>query len=69
MGQAGKKWFPLSFSQGFYTVYRNLFESITTEEMDHSKEEDEEEDEFPSFGDSQSDYDTVTFALVKQTDR
>uniref|UniRef100_A0A8C7IXN7 DnaJ homolog subfamily C member 21 n=1 Tax=Oncorhynchus kisutch TaxID=8019 RepID=A0A8C7IXN7_ONCKI len=45
--------------EGFYTVYRNLFESITTEEMDHSKEEDEEEDEFPSFGDSQSDYDTV----------
>uniref|UniRef100_A0A4W5PVS8 DnaJ homolog subfamily C member 21 n=1 Tax=Hucho hucho TaxID=62062 RepID=A0A4W5PVS8_9TELE len=45
--------------EGFYTVYRNLFESITTEEMEHSKEEDEEEDEFPSFGDSQSDYDTV----------
>ncbi|XP_024286619.1 dnaJ homolog subfamily C member 21 [Oncorhynchus tshawytscha] len=45
--------------EGFYTVYRNLFESITTEEMDHSKEEDEDEDEFPSFGDSQSDYDTV----------
>ncbi|XP_041741315.2 dnaJ homolog subfamily C member 21 isoform X2 [Coregonus clupeaformis] len=45
--------------EGFYTVYRNLFESITTEEMEHSKEEEEEEEEFPSFGDSQSDYDTV----------
>ncbi|KAG7477088.1 hypothetical protein MATL_G00090480 [Megalops atlanticus] len=45
--------------KGFYTVYRNLFESIVKEEMEHSKEEDEEEDEFPTFGDSQSDYDTV----------
>ncbi|KAJ8402358.1 hypothetical protein AAFF_G00368470, partial [Aldrovandia affinis] len=42
-----------------FTVYRNLFESIVKEEMEHSKEEDEEEDEFPTFGDSQSDYDTV----------
>lgn len=45
--------------KGFYTVYRNLFESIVKEEMEHNKEEDEEDDEFPSFGDSQSDYDTV----------
>ncbi|XP_067231910.1 dnaJ homolog subfamily C member 21 isoform X2 [Chanodichthys erythropterus] len=45
--------------QGFYTVYRNLFESIVKEEMEHSKDEEDEEDEFPSFGDSQSDYDTV----------
>lgn len=45
--------------KGFYSVYRNLFESIVKEEMEHSKEDDEEEDEFPSFGDSQSDYDTV----------
>lgn len=46
--------------QGFYAVYRNLFESIVKEEMEHSRVEDEdEEDEFPSFGDSQSDYDTV----------
>ncbi len=27
--------------------------------MEHSKDEEDEEDEFPSFGDSQSDYDTV----------
>ena len=46
-------------SQGFSTVYRNLYESIVKEEMEHSKEEDEEDDEFPTFGDSQSDYDTV----------
>ncbi|KAK0133299.1 DnaJ subfamily C member 21 [Merluccius polli] len=46
--------------KGFYTVYRGLFESIVKEEMEHSKEEEEEDDEgFPSFGDSQSDYDTV----------
>ncbi|XP_060790938.1 dnaJ homolog subfamily C member 21 [Neoarius graeffei] len=45
--------------QGFYTVYRNLFESITKEELEHSKEEDDECDDFPTFGDSESDYDTV----------
>ncbi|XP_041825349.1 dnaJ homolog subfamily C member 21 isoform X2 [Melanotaenia boesemani] len=46
--------------KGFYTVYRNLFESIVKEEMEHTKMEDEEEEEeFPLFGDSQSDYDTV----------
>nr|XP_046230197.1 dnaJ homolog subfamily C member 21 isoform X4 [Scatophagus argus] len=46
--------------KGFYTVYRNLFESIAKEEMEHSRVEDEEEeDEFPPFGDSESDYDTV----------
>ncbi|XP_043952403.1 dnaJ homolog subfamily C member 21 isoform X1 [Gambusia affinis] len=46
--------------KGFYTVYRNLFESIVKEEMEHSRMDDEEEEEgFPLFGDSQSDYDTV----------
>ncbi|XP_029371987.1 dnaJ homolog subfamily C member 21 isoform X1 [Echeneis naucrates] len=46
--------------KGFYTVYKNLFESIVKEEMEHGKVEDEEdEEEFPPFGDSQSDYDTV----------
>ncbi|XP_076613847.1 dnaJ homolog subfamily C member 21 isoform X3 [Chaetodon auriga] len=46
--------------KGFYTVYRNLFESIVKEEMEHSRVDDEEEEEeFPPFGDSQSDYDTV----------
>uniref|UniRef100_A0A3B4ZHH2 DnaJ homolog subfamily C member 21 n=1 Tax=Stegastes partitus TaxID=144197 RepID=A0A3B4ZHH2_9TELE len=46
--------------KGFYTVYRNVFESIVKEEMENSKVEDEEEDEeFPPFGDSESDYDTV----------
>ncbi|XP_036443754.1 dnaJ homolog subfamily C member 21 isoform X3 [Colossoma macropomum] len=45
--------------QGFYTVYRNLFESIAKEELEHSKDEDEECEDFPTFGDSQSDYDTV----------
>ncbi|XP_035523881.1 dnaJ homolog subfamily C member 21 isoform X1 [Morone saxatilis] len=46
--------------KGFYTVYRNLFESIVKEEMEQGRVEDEEEEEeFPPFGDSQSDYDTV----------
>uniref|UniRef100_A0AAR2JWX7 DnaJ homolog subfamily C member 21 n=1 Tax=Pygocentrus nattereri TaxID=42514 RepID=A0AAR2JWX7_PYGNA len=45
--------------QGFYAVYRNLFESIAKEELEHSKDEDEECEDFPTFGDSQSDYDMV----------
>ncbi|KAM6902290.1 dnaJ homolog subfamily C member 21 [Xenentodon cancila] len=46
--------------KGFYTVYRNLFESIVKEEMENGRMEDEEEEEeFPSFGNSESDYDTV----------
>ncbi|XP_054612421.1 dnaJ homolog subfamily C member 21 [Dunckerocampus dactyliophorus] len=46
--------------KGFYTIYRNLFESIVKEEMEHRRADDEDDDEeFPPFGDSQSDYDTV----------
>uniref|UniRef100_H2TX78 DnaJ homolog subfamily C member 21 n=1 Tax=Takifugu rubripes TaxID=31033 RepID=H2TX78_TAKRU len=46
--------------KGFYTVYRNLFDAIVKEEMEHSRVEDEDdEEEFPSFGDSQSDYDNI----------
>uniref|UniRef100_A0AAY4DIC5 DnaJ homolog subfamily C member 21 n=1 Tax=Denticeps clupeoides TaxID=299321 RepID=A0AAY4DIC5_9TELE len=45
--------------KGFYMIYRNLFESIAKEELENCKDEDEAEDEFPTFGDSQSDYDTV----------
>ncbi|XP_018605715.1 dnaJ homolog subfamily C member 21 [Scleropages formosus] len=44
--------------EGFYTVYRNVFETIAKEEMEHITE-DEDKEEFPTFGDSQSDYDTV----------
>jgi len=43
--------------QGFFTVYRQVFEKITREEMEYMTQEDTEE--FPMFGDSQSDYDTV----------
>nr|XP_060490039.1 dnaJ homolog subfamily C member 21 [Panthera onca] len=43
--------------QGFYTVYRNVFEMIAKEERESVLEEDMED--FPTFGDSQSDYDTV----------
>ncbi|KAM8827483.1 dnaJ homolog subfamily C member 21 [Spinachia spinachia] len=46
--------------KGFYTVYRNLFEAIVKEEMEHAKvDEEEEEEDFPPFGDSESDYDSV----------
>ncbi|XP_037385444.1 dnaJ homolog subfamily C member 21 [Talpa occidentalis] len=43
--------------KGFYTVYRNVFEMIVKEELESVLEEDAED--FPTFGDSQSDYDTV----------
>lgn len=43
--------------KGFYTVYRNVFEMIAKEELESVLEEDVED--FPTFGDSQSDYDTV----------
>ncbi|XP_006875445.1 PREDICTED: dnaJ homolog subfamily C member 21 [Chrysochloris asiatica] len=43
--------------KGFYAVYRHVFEMIAKEELE-SVLEDEAED-FPTFGDSQSDYDTV----------
>ncbi|KAK1345378.1 hypothetical protein QTO34_014089 [Cnephaeus nilssonii] len=42
---------------GFYAVYRNVFEMIAKEELESMLEEDAED--FPTFGDSQSDYDTV----------
>uniref|UniRef100_A0A8C1WHG6 DnaJ homolog subfamily C member 21 n=1 Tax=Cyprinus carpio TaxID=7962 RepID=A0A8C1WHG6_CYPCA len=45
--------------KGFYTIYRNVFETIAKEEMEHSKDEEEDEEQFPSFGESHSDYDTV----------
>ncbi|NWR76212.1 DJC21 protein, partial [Centropus unirufus] len=43
--------------KGFFTVYRQVFEKIAKEEMEYITREDAEE--FPMFGDSQSDYDTV----------
>ncbi|XP_047623240.1 dnaJ homolog subfamily C member 21 [Phacochoerus africanus] len=43
--------------KGFYAVYRNVFEMIAKEELESALEEDVED--FPTFGDSQSDYDTV----------
>lgn len=38
-------------------MYRNVFELIAKEELESMLEEDAED--FPTFGDSQSDYDTV----------
>ncbi|XP_056401805.1 dnaJ homolog subfamily C member 21 isoform X2 [Hyla sarda] len=43
--------------KGFYAVYRHIFDLIVKEEVE-SKIKDEAE-EYPMFGDSQSDYDTV----------
>ncbi|XP_061732475.1 dnaJ homolog subfamily C member 21 [Nerophis ophidion] len=46
--------------KGFFTVYRNLFEAIVKEEIECGRaDSDDDEEEFPPFGDSQSDYDTV----------
>ncbi|XP_072309324.1 dnaJ homolog subfamily C member 21 isoform X2 [Eucyclogobius newberryi] len=46
--------------KGFYTVYKNIFELIAKEELEQTKVEEEDvDDAFPAFGDSQSDYDTV----------
>ncbi|CAH2296510.1 dnaJ homolog subfamily C member 21 [Pelobates cultripes] len=47
--------------KGFYAVYRHVFESIVKEEMESKMGEDVEE--FPTFGDSQSDYDTIVHAF------
>ncbi|MEE6458004.1 hypothetical protein FKM82_000141 [Ascaphus truei] len=47
----------MGFFQGFYTVYRGIFEMIVKEEMESKKEDNLEE--FPTFGDSMSDYDTI----------
>ncbi|KAM5192787.1 dnaJ homolog subfamily C member 21 [Mantella aurantiaca] len=44
--------------EGFYAVYRRVFEMIVKEDME-SKINGDEGEEYPSFGDSQSDYDTV----------
>ncbi|XP_075697904.1 dnaJ homolog subfamily C member 21 [Rhinoderma darwinii] len=44
-------------NKGFYAVYRHVFDLIVKEEME-SKMNDEGK-EYPTFGDSQSDYDTV----------
>ncbi|NWU98559.1 DJC21 protein, partial [Upupa epops] len=43
--------------KGFFTVYRQVFENIAKEEVEYMTQEDVEE--FPTFGYSQSDYDTV----------
>ncbi|NXY87706.1 DJC21 protein, partial [Alcedo cyanopectus] len=43
--------------KGFFAIYRQVFEKIAKEEMEYMTEEDSEE--FPMFGYSQSDYDTV----------
>ncbi|NXL92591.1 DJC21 protein, partial [Alectura lathami] len=43
--------------KGFFTVYRQVFEKIAKEELEYMTHEDIEE--FPSFGYSRSDYDTV----------
>ncbi|XP_040194167.1 dnaJ homolog subfamily C member 21 isoform X2 [Rana temporaria] len=44
--------------KSFYAVYRRIFALIVKEEMESKISQDEEE-EYPPFGDSQSDYDTV----------
>ncbi|XP_070164266.1 dnaJ homolog subfamily C member 21 [Polyergus mexicanus] len=43
---------------GFYTVYRNVFEKLATEDAEFA-EDDESNDEAPGFGDSLSSYEDV----------
>ncbi|XP_044148694.1 dnaJ homolog subfamily C member 21 isoform X2 [Bufo gargarizans] len=43
--------------KGFYAVYRHVFDLIVKEELDSKINDDGEE--YPTFGDSRSDYDTV----------
>lgn len=45
-------------SKGFYTVFRNVFEQLATEEIDHLDSE-EEFKAIPKFGNSTSDYEDV----------
>ncbi|XP_043926109.1 dnaJ homolog subfamily C member 21 isoform X2 [Protopterus annectens] len=45
--------------KGFYTVYRKVFEMIVKEEMEYATADDDDSVDYPSFGDSQSDYDTI----------
>lgn len=44
--------------EGFYTVYRNVFEKLVIEDSEFMKEGDSDE-EVPGFGDSQSSYEDV----------
>ena len=44
--------------KGFYTVYRNVFEKLVTEDAEFMKEGDSDE-EVPGFGDSQSSYEEI----------
>ncbi|KAK9306439.1 hypothetical protein QLX08_002940 [Tetragonisca angustula] len=44
--------------KGFYTVYRNVFEKLATEDIEFAKESDSLE-EIPGFGDSQSSYEEI----------
>ncbi|XP_073537675.1 dnaJ homolog subfamily C member 21 isoform X2 [Phyllobates terribilis] len=44
-------------NKGFYAVYRHIFDLIVKEEMENKI--NDEGEQYPAFGDSQSDYDTV----------
>lgn len=44
--------------KGFYTVYRNIFEQLTAEDAEFTKDSESNE-EIPGFGDSQSSYEDV----------
>lgn len=45
-------------AKGFYTIFRNVFEQLATEEIEHLESEAEFE-AIPKFGDSTSDYEDV----------
>ncbi|KAF4520178.1 hypothetical protein B566_EDAN003890 [Ephemera danica] len=49
--------------KGFYTVYREVFNKIAAEEMDHRDDDSDSDFEFPSFGTSASNYEEVVHAF------
>ena len=51
---------PSHFVQGFYAVYRNAFDTLANEDYDFI---DDPSVRYPNFGDSTSDYDTVSLFI------
>lgn len=49
----------LFFWQGFYAVYRDVFKTLAEEDYLFMDDKDSD-NEFPTFGDSQSDYEEVS---------
>lgn len=51
-----------TFLQGFYAVYKDVFDKISGEDLDFR--DDESDEEAPDFGNSESSYEEVVFLCV-----